>query len=1031
MTKWTDEQQKAIDIEGSNVLVSAGAGSGKTAVLSERVLRKVKDGYHVKNLLLLTFTKDAAKEMRDRVTKNLYEAGYNSEDEDAQSAYITTFDSFSLSLLKKYHYALNIPKDIKITDFTILDILKREALDKAFEIEYKEARDDFSKFITSYSLKDDDLIKDAIIKISNKLDLLYDRNNFLENYIDNYYSLENIDNYFREYLDLLYDKVNSFKEECSDLASLLEEKKLAKFNLCINGLYDVNTYEEIKEFFSSCKLPPKTGYSEEAAIIKEDLSLLIKEINSLCIFSDSSSIKNDLLSTKESSLVIIRLLTNMYSYYDMKKEKDNLYSFSDISIMVINLLLNNTDIREEVSNSFSEILVDEYQDTSDIEEKLISIISHNNLYMVGDVKQSIYRFRNANPNIFRSKYSNYSKGVDGVKIDLNKNFRSREEVLNNINLMFDAFMDEEIGGSNYKSDGEAVFGNTKYNDIKADSNYDLDILAYDKDNYSNYTDTEKEIFIIANDIKNKIDNKTLVCDFDSNSLRECNYNDFVILLSNKKDFDLYKKIFEYLHIPLTVMREEHINNTSFFDIIYNLYNLVIKVHDNNLDTDFKYSYLSISRSFLYRYSDQDIFITFKENSFKENDIYKKALSLKNSLDNLSPKEFYLKLLETYNFDSCILSTNDILLKEKSSNYLFDLTMELESLGYSNIDVFNYISNVRKNNYDLTYDMEVSSLESVKIMSIHKSKGLEFPICYFADFQREFNLMDLNNRISYSNKYGIILPTYNNYVFRDTIIKSLYKNYELKEEISEKIRLLYVALTRSKEKLIIVSPKSEVLEYNDFVSFNKRMKYRSFYNILTSIYGNLEGFITNVDIPNISKDYMDSLKDIKLDDNNNMIDVKPLILSKELIDDAHFSKESISTISKEEKELLEFGTKCHFVLEQIDFNNPEFDLFDISKFMKDKICKFLDNPLISKIKSGNIYKEYEFIYTKDKEYHGIIDLMIEYNNEIYIFDYKLKNIDDSHYDDQLNGYKVYIESITNKHVYTYLYSIMDSKFREVK
>ena len=318
------------------------------------------------------------------------------------------------------------------------------------------------------------------------------------------------------------------------------------------------------------------------------------------------------------------------------------------------------------------------------------------------------------------------------------------------------------------------------------------------------------------------------------------------------------------------------------------------------------------------------------------------------------------------------------------------------------------------------------------MTIHKSKGLEFPICYYAGFSSKFNISELKERIIFNNKYGIVLPKVDNY-YKDTIIKTIIKNQEKREEISEKIRLLYVALTRAKEKMIIVMPKlDDSRELNGKVPLFQKESYYSFRTVMNSVASILNHFIKESNIIG-NKDYLKNNKDIdSIDINYKDIKVEELSIDYQEVESKHFSKESLHLISKEEQDLMDFGTKVHEILERIDFNNYNLDLYEIDDIMKDKINAFINSELIKEKKNCTFYKEYEFIYKEDNVLsHGIIDLLIEEDESLTIIDYKLKNIDDPNYDKQLNGYRNYIESITNKKVYCFLYSIINEEFREVK
>lgn len=247
------------------------------------------------------------------------------------------------------------------------------------------------------------------------------------------------------------------------------------------------------------------------------------------------------LSTKDYVEVIIRILKQLDEKIIQFKKSHNAYEFNDIALKAIELVKNNPDVASEIKNKTFEIMIDEYQDTNDIQETFISYIENNNVYMVGDIKQSIYRFRNANPYIFKNKYDKYREGDNGFKIDLNKNFRSRKEVIENINLIFNSVMFDEIGGAKYKQEHQMVFGNTTYEKIQ-ESDYNMEILSYDAKS-SKFKPNELECFIMAQDILRRINNKEQVVYFDHDELksRDITYSDIVILVDKGKNFELVKK----------------------------------------------------------------------------------------------------------------------------------------------------------------------------------------------------------------------------------------------------------------------------------------------------------------------------------------------------------------------------------------------------------------------------------------------------------------------------------------------------------
>ena len=1021
MPKWTKEQSEAINKDNTNIIVSAGAGSGKTAVLSERVITKLKNGIHINELLLLTFTKAAAKEMKERIRKKIKENNLSEELDMIDASYITTFDSFALSIVKKYHYLLNVSKNVNVIEEDILKIKRKEMLDEIFENRYLND-DKFIKLINDFCVKDDKDIRNQILTISSKLDMLPNKKEYLEDY--NYFNDDKINQNINNYILLLRKKIDCINNLLSELSDYVDSNYMEKLDL--TNLLNSFDYESIKENVL-IKLPmlPRNSL-EEAKKVKEKLKKSLDEINELCIYENTLEIKNTILKTKDYVDVIISIILELEEKVHKFKFENDAYEFTDIALLAIKIVKENKSVREEIKNSFKEIMIDEYQDTNDLQEEFIKYIANNNVYMVGDIKQSIYRFRNANPNIFKNKYDSYSKNIDGYKIDLNKNFRSRKEVLDNINLIFNIIMNDFIGGADYHVSHQMVFGNDTYiNEGKTNQDYNLDLIDYEED--KTYTKEEIECFIIANDIKEKIENKYQIFDKDKNLLRDVKYSDFVILLDRSSNFDLFKKIFEYQKIPLNILKDEKMNDDNDILVLNNLIKYILKIYNKEYDN---YLFISLMRSFLYNEKDDVIFKYFVNKNFKESSLYNEALKITKLINNNSISsiideilyefKFYEKLITIGNIDSSIIKIDKI--KDMANN--------LSKLGYDIFDFSLHLDKMLKEKLDMKYKIESNFGDNVKIMTIHNSKGLEYHICYFVNLYKTFNISDLNERFLYNNKYGIVTPYFDNGI-SDTIYKKLVKEDYLQEEISEKIRLFYVALTRAKEKMILVLPKKEI-SYTK-VDDSVKEKYRSFADIINSIKDKLEQYTKTIDLNdlNLSKDY-NLIKVGNYQDNieiiDDKIDIENINIENEKIENSSFSKKMNDLITKETKDNLNFGLEVHEILENIDFKEK----FNIdNKLINDKVNKFLNSDLLKNINEAKIYKEYEFIYIKDGiKYHGIIDLMLEYDDHIDIIDYKLKNIDDKKYIEQLTGYKNFIEYKTNKKVNLYLYSIIDSNILEI-
>ena len=1018
MSKWTIDQELAITQTGTNIIVSAGAGSGKTAVLTERTIRKLLNGTNINRLLILTFTNAAAAEMKERIRKAIKKANLKEQLDYIDSAYITTFDSFALSLIKKYHTNLNLAPNISIMDSSIEILKTNEIIDEIFEDMYGD--ENFDKLINDFSTKSDDNIKSVVKEISKKLDLLSNKKEYLETYIETHFNDEFIDNVVQEYLDKVKEVKESIRKPYKELLSRVDNKFIEIFNL--ENLLNSNTYEDIKINLSLVGSPRKNKNCEDDfKIYKDEITSILKKLEDLTRFENIDEIKNSLLSTNPYIKAISNIINKFDDKFNKYKKVNDLYTFSDIALMSIRLLKENNDIREELKNSFDEIMVDEYQDTSDIQEEFINLISNNNVYMVGDIKQSIYRFRHANPYIFRNKYDKYSKENGGIKIDLLKNFRSRPEVLDNINLIFNLIMDSSVGDAEYKESHQMNFGNTNYIEgCKTHQNNEMEILTYNPKDIEEFSNDEVEAFTVAYDIKEKIENKYLVVDKDTNTLRECKYSDFAIIMDRGTSFDLYKKIFEYVGVPILQIKNEKLTLGDDLLVLKNLINLIVKINLNEIDDEFKYHFTSISRSYLFKTNDEEIFDIVKSNTFYKSELYKKCKSI--NIFEISNLDLLNKIIEEFNYYEKLITIGNIKESMIKIDYLKDLSINLSSIGYTPIEFAKYLSDMI-NEGSIEYSLNSDNSNTVKIHNIHKSKGLEYSICYFTGLSKRSNDEDKKAKFIVDSNYNIITPYVDNGI-KETILKDLLLSIENKESISEKIRLFYVALTRAREKFIIVCPLDKEKEgYNTLVPTNIRLNYNRISDMLESIMPVLLPYTKDIDFNKVilTRDF-EKIKTYNYKEKLQKVDTKIEKISNnieyEKINESRFSKVTNKLISKEEYNNMKEGTKLHYIFETEDFktsNNPY-----ILKFIK-----HIDTNYI------NAYKEYEFIYEKDNEIkHGFIDLMLEYDNNIDIIDYKMKNITDENYLKQLNGYKDYIESITNKETNIYLYSILDNKLEKL-
>jgi len=1028
MPKWTNEQLEAINKCGTNIIVSAGAGSGKTAVLTERVIKKLNDGIKINELLILTFTNAAAAEMKDRIRRKISEHPELLDNLDyLDSAYITTFDSFTLSLVKKYNYILNVSPSLSIIDSGLVNIIKEEFLDKIFDELYLENNSLFLNLINDFAIKNDTNLKSSIMKIIKSLELKSNKEEFLNNYLTCFLSEDKINEYIREFECLLETEIKDIETNLMFISESDYYDYYENLVLSLDKLLKSKGYDEILENIN-VSLPRRPRSSDDIKEYKDNIDISLKNLKAYLRYENAEEIKESFQIMKNYIEVILEIIKRFDIKITEYKNKLDLYEFTDIELMAIKLLKENSYIREELKNYYKEICVDEYQDTNDLQEEFIKLIENNNVYMVGDIKQSIYGFRNANPAIFKEKYDKYSKNINGIKIDLLKNFRSRDEVLSGINIIFSLIMDDELGGADYVQSHQMVFGNLNYEENKDENqNYDLEILNYSYDNKV-FTKEELEAFIIGKDIMNKIKFNYQVLDKYSGCLRNSKYDDFCIIMDRGTNYFTYKKIFEYLGIPLNVYEDKKLTNEIDIMLINNILGLILKIKENKIDTEFKYYFMSIARSYLFEYDDNKIFNIIKDKKYRDTDIYVVGKHLGDKIDGLSNYELLELIIREFNFYENTIKVGNVEETIIRINNLFDIGRNLSNIGYTVYDFKDYITKMIESKNEITYKVSDTSGNSVKIMNIHKSKGLEFPVCYFSGYHKEFNTMDIKDRFAFDNKYGIITPFFKEGI-GSTILKDLLKNKYMIDNISERIRLFYVALTRAKEKMIIVTSLDENLKNaSNKVDFNIRKKYNSFLNILNSISLNLKDNIKNVNLDTlgITKDYIyGSNKKEMLENLNNDVIKRILInIDNDDVDFKHASKNISNIISKEEKSTLAYGTYLHSIFETTDFLN----VLDDNPY-KDKIEEFVNRLNITE--NTQIYKEHEFIFEEDGvTYHGIIDLVLVEDDHVKIVDYKLKNIDDPKYLEQLKVYYKYVKRIFDKDIKTYLYSIINLELKEI-
>ena len=1046
-------QKAALKIYPKNVIVSAGAGSGKTAVLTNRIVDIIESGVSAKNILVLTFTNAAAYEMKTRVIKGLKERGLTKYLQDVDEAYITTFDAFSLAIVKKYFYKFGISRNIGIIDESLLKIKQVEIMDEIFENYYQNADEVFIEYLDSFCEKDDDNMKEMVFSIINGLKLLSDPSTVIDNYETTYYShdkLEYIKSCYFDVLkheyDYLYDLLNTFLEYGTD------PNYIAYFDESLKSKKENPSYDDVKDLYNILKgIPSKkrnhTDSSNAVQAIKgiKDEIKKIGEKNYFVIYEKFDELMDN---AKKYALLFIRMIKEFdRKILDYKKE-NNLYEFHDIQRMGIDLLKNNLDIQNELKNEFKHILIDEYQDTSDIQEEFMSYISSNNMFMVGDIKQSIYRFRNANPYIFKNKYNSYQKiytiedSLDyeelnknandpiGYRIDMINNYRSREEVLSNINLIFSHLMTEDYGDANFKESHQMKYGNKSYEVKEDNANYNFKILSYPYEKGFEYSKEEIEAFIIAKDIMEKIKNHHKV--LDGKELRDLRFSDFAILTDRKKAFELISKVLEYNNIPTAVYKDEVIKDSDLLYSFKSFLNLVsltyqeIKGKETLFSRNYNHALVSVLRSFIYEKSDEDILRIIKERDLS-NEASKLAFELARKIDTISNYEICYKLIIKSNILDKLVHTYDIDKSLHELEKILSYVKQLSDLGNHFVDIVEEIETILAKN-EINYKVDMSNNDGVIIMNHHQSKGLEFHICYFMDLDHDYNETDIRASKGFSKDLGIFLRTKLNDEVIDSPVKIISSLKSRKENCSERLRLFYVALTRTKDEFIIVRPDSEkeINSIDDVNSTNGLINYLENKNVL-------DDYIVEVELNKLklSKEYLNDKSSIEIKFKNHDLKYDDLSIDYKEEYRVRISKEINEIMRPKDKKNVELGLMMHSALENIDFKTKDTS-FIKDLFVKEKIDELLKLDIFKDISSAKVYQEHEFYFVSDEnEYHGIIDLLVEYSDHFDLIDYKLSNLNHDEYKRQLSIYKEYVKTVSDKKVDCYLLSVLTKEVKRVE
>ena len=904
---WTTEQQQVIDLRNRNILVSAAAGSGKTAVLVERIVKIITDKNHpvdIDHLLIVTFTNAAAAEMRERIG-NAIEKALDEQPGDEHllrqltlihNAQITTIDSFCLYVVRNHFHEIDLEPNFRIGDEGELKLLREDVLGKVLEQNYEEPSEAFSDFVEGYASGRTDAALNEMILQLYEFSRSYP---WPEKWLDSFvgiYRIENREELDRaEWLAPLTQNIRFVLKDCEQLlkqalAVTQQDDGPDMYEKAVRS--DLEKYESLSKLTSFCelsvalsdikydRLASSRGFEgdpdklELVKSLREQAKDVVKKLCKQYFFCSPEMMIEQLERTEPMLEEVVRLTKQFADEFAAAKRRKNLVDFHDVEHFALQILVDEETEKakktaEEFRDTFEEIMIDEYQDSNEVQETLLRSISReergeNNIFMVGDVKQSIYRFRLARPELFMKKYDSYSLEESTTqRIDLHKNFRSREEVLTCTNDIFYKIMARSLGNVEYDAEA-ALYPGASY-PVSADFIPEI-LLADSNDELLEDTElTDKktlEAKIVAEEIKHLMKTQQ-VTDKAAGTLRAAHYSDIVILLRSLSGWaDSLVEVLNGNGIPAHTVSSTGYFSTVEVQTVLSMLRLldnprqdipmaavlrspmagltdeelaVLRLEDGSVP--FHEAVLELAEG-LYEEDGQ------KEISDSEAD-RKQGRNADEKTENHIEITAHRKLLKFYKKykqlrqlvpDTPIHELIEIILRETgyghyvaampagnrrtaNLNMLLEKAAAYEKTSYKGLFHFvRYIDELQK--YDVDFgeaDMVGENEDVVRIMSIHKSKGLEFPIVIVSGMGKNFNKQDTRSKMVLHPELGIGLDYMDGKkrIKSPTIAKkAIAKQIDL-ENLGEELRVLYVALTRAKEKLILTGTLKDAPEKLEF------------------------------------------------------------------------------------------------------------------------------------------------------------------------------------------------------------------------
>lgn len=871
---WTDEQQKVIDLRNRNILVSAAAGSGKTAVLVERIITMLTsdtDPVDVDRLLIVTFTEAAAAEMKERI-RNAIEKKLEEQPENEHlmqqamlihNAQITTIHSFCLSVIRDHFHAIDIDPGFRVGEEGELKLLRHDVLDELLEERYSEGKESFLNLSMAYGGRNDKKLLEIVQKIYDFSRSYPDAKSWLDDCVKSYTVTTKEELEESVYIELI--KQNT-KNILNDAAMLVREglriclqpdgpyeyeETLLKDLEVIELLKGAQTYGQMFESFHTVKWPrlapnkDKTVSVEKTELVKsirEDYKGYVKDLASQYFFQQEEEMLKDLAVCRPYMEELAALVNDFALKFEEKKRAQNMIDFSDMEQYALRILTRKSDgqiepseIAREYQEQFAEIMIDEYQDSNLIQETILTSVSGiskgiYNIFMVGDVKQSIYRFRLSRPELFMGKYDTYSlEEAKEQRIDLHKNFRSRREVLDSVNYIFRQIMIRELGGIKYDENNALNVGAS----FEPAGDKDTEVLVIDmekasgKNRTGKQSERELEAKVIAARIRELLRSHKLV-DKKTGENRAVEYSDIVILTRSVSGFaENFAEQLNKEGIPTHVGTREGYFSTQEVGVILSY----LRVLDNRMQD---IPLTAVLASPIGKMTDKDLAIIKSENRdlpfYQAVSVYlengtdervriklAKCISQMDKFRKIVPytpiQELLYTILDDTGYGDYVSAMPGGEQRIANLEMLIEKARAFESTSYKGLFHFvRYIEQLQK--YDVDYgeaNIEDEESQNVRIMTIHKSKGLEFPIVFVAGMGKGFNMQDAKSAVALHAKLGVGLDAVDmeDRTRCSSMIKKIIQREETLDTLGEELRVLYVAFTRAKEKLIITGTVSNL------------------------------------------------------------------------------------------------------------------------------------------------------------------------------------------------------------------------------